>query len=520
METPISDAKASAKDWLAVWAVVLGTFMAIIDITITSSSLQDIQGSLSASLTEGAWISTSYLITEIVIIPLAAMLAHIFSLKKYLLANVIVFLVFSVLCGMAWDLNSMIIFRAFQGLAGGALIPTAITVIVTRLPLSQQMIGFTIFGLATTLAPTLGPSLGGWITSEFGWPFIFYVNLIPGAALIYMIIQSLEDEPMHLEELKKTDWWGILWMSIFLSTLTVVLEEGNREDWLNSHHIATLAAISAISFVLFVYMELTHKNPVLKLSLLLKRNFLASCILSFFFGLNIFPPNLLIPSFLGGVLGYSSLDIGFVMMWLGLPQLLVMPFIPRLSQIFDARVLTGFGFFVYGISFYMNTGLSFDYGGEQMIWSLVVRALAVPFIITPSTSLAYNNLDPADIPQASGLVNMIRNLGGSVGIGMMGTMISRRYSVHFDQLAEQFSYADQATTQRLQDITQSLVAQGATIVDASQKAVVMMNGVLNRESMIMSLSDCFFILAVSSFITISLVFFMDKLKGGGGGAAH
>jgi DHA2 family multidrug resistance protein len=208
------------------------------------------------------------------------------------------------------------------------------------------------------------------------------------------------------------------------------------------------------------------------------------------------------------------------MMWLGLPQLLIMPFIPRLSQIFDARVLTGFGFFIYGISFYMNTGLSFDYGGEQMAWSLIVRALAVPFIITPSTSLAYNNLDPADIPHASGLVNMIRNLGGSVGIGFMGTMISRRYSVHFDQISEQFSYADQASTQRLNEIAQSLMAQGATVVDATQKAIAMMNGVMNRESMIMSLSDCFLILAVSSFLTIGLVFFMDKLKGGGGGAAH
>jgi DHA2 family multidrug resistance protein len=520
MENTISETKASAKDWLAVWAVVLGTFMAIIDITITNSSLQDIQGSLSASLVEGAWISTSYLVTEIIIIPLAAFFAHIFSLKKYLLINVIVFLVFSVLCGLAWDLNSMIVFRAFQGLAGGALIPTAITVIVTRLPLSQQVIGFTIFGIATTIAPALGPSLGGWITSEFGWPFIFYVNLIPGMGLIYMIINSLENEPTHIEELKHTDWWGILWMSLFLSTLTVVLEEGNREDWLSSPHIAILSGISLISFLFFLYVELTNKNPVVHLRLLKRKNFLASCLLSFFFGFNIYAPNLLIPTYLGGVQGYSSLDIGLVMMWLGLPQLLIMPFIPKLSEKIDARVLTGIGFVLYGISFLMNSELSFDYGGSQMTWSLVVRALGIPFIITPSTSIAYDKIEPENIGHASGLVNMIRNLGGSVGIGLMGTMLSRRYSVHFDQLSEQLSYADQASTQRLGELSQSFIGQGSTPVDAYNKAIMVMNGILNRESMIMSYSDCFLILAVSSFLTISLLFFMNKLKGSGGGASH
>jgi DHA2 family multidrug resistance protein len=512
--------EASKKDWLAVWAVVLGAFVAILDTSITNSSLQDIQGSLSASLSEGSWISTSYIVTEIIIIPLTAFFCHVFSTKKYLIANVIVFLLFSLLCGMAWNLNSMILFRAFQGIAGGALIPVAITVIVTRLPARQQVYGFIMFGLATTFAPAIGPSLGGWLTSQYGWPAIFYINLLPGIPLVMMLLKSFDDEPTNLPALKTADFSGIISLSLFLGSLTVVLEEGNREDWLSSNYILNLTIICIVSLATFIYVELTKKKPVVNLRLLGRKNFFLSCVTSFALGVSIYAPNYLMPIYMGSVLGFNALDIGMVMMWSGFPQLLIMPLVPKLSEKVDARILMSLGFGLFAISFYMTSPLTLDFGSFQFSAAMFVRALGVPLLITPSSAVAYDGIEPENVGDASGLFNMMRNLGGSVGIGLMSTLSSRRYAVHFDQLSEKFNLTDHASMQRLYELSNSYVAQGMDKVSAQMKAVGMMNGIMNRESYILSFGDCFLILSWIALFCIFCVVFMNKVKGGGGGAAH
>ena len=518
METATLPQKATRKQWIAVAGVVLGAFMAILDTSITNSSLQDIQGSLSASLTEGSWISTSYLVTEITIIPLTAFFCMVFSMRRYLLGNVIVFLIFSGLCGMAKSLGAMIFFRAMQGFAGGALIPIAITVIVSTLPGAQQAIGFALFGLATTFAPSLGPSLGGWLTSHFGWPFIFYINFLSGIPLIYLISKGLDLEPMKLNELKKADWSGVATMGVFLGTLTTILEEGNRDDWFGSPFIVKLSIICAASLISFVYIEMTKPNPIVDLRLLGRRNFLAACLMSVCLGVCIYAPNYMTPLFLSSISGFDALEIGKTMMWLGFPQLLIMPIVPALSQKVDARILTGIGFFLMAVSLMINADLTLNFGKSQFALCFFVRALAVPFMITPMSAIAFNKLRPSEIGNASGLFNMVRNLGGSIGIGLIGTITSNRYALHFNRLTEGFSYTDSSTNGRLAQMTQGFVAQGSSLAVATQKAIQMMNGVINRESYILAYGDGFRLMGVVTLVSLICLFFMDYVKGASGPA--
>jgi DHA2 family multidrug resistance protein len=510
MQSAAGQTKATPQQWLAVAGVVLGAFIAILDTSITNSSLQDIQGSLSASLSEGSWISTSYLVTEIMIIPLTAFFCYVFSTRIYLLANVIIFLIFSALCGLAHSLGSMILFRAVQGVAGGALIPVSITVIVTMLPQGQQAIGFVLFGLATTFAPALGPSLGGWLTSHYGWPYIFYINLLPGLPLLLLIMRGIPEEPLHIAELKKADWWGILSMSIFLGTLTTILEEGNREDWMSSTYIARLTVICAVSFIAFLYLELTQKKPVVDLRLLTRRNFMLSCIMSFTLGIAIYAPNYITPVYLSSILGFDALETGKVMMWMGFPQLLVMPLVPILVQKVDVRGLLWVGYTLLAASMFMNSDLTLDFGKTQFAWCLVVRAIAIPFMITPSTAIAYDGIEPENVGNASGLF----------GIGVIGTLASRRYAFHFARLGESFSYTDSASLQRLSDLKQSFMAKGSDIATATQQAIQSMNGIMTRESYILSYGDCFYLLGFSTLLCTICIFFMNKPKGGAAGPAH
>jgi drug resistance transporter, EmrB/QacA subfamily len=261
------------KNWIAVIGTAVGAFMAILDIQITASSLRDIQGGLGASVDEGSWISTSYLIAEIVTIPLTGWLSRVFGARSYIVANAILFVIFSILCGMAHDMPTMIVFRALQGFTGGTLIPMCFSTILEMLPPSKQPIGLAIFSLSATFAPSIGPAVGGYITDTFSWPYIFFLNVIPGLILIAMLVYSLPASNMQIDLLKKHDVPGIILMSVGLSCLIYVLEEGQRKDWFGSDLIRTPAIIAAITLTLFVIRELLARYPLVNLRLLMRRNF-------------------------------------------------------------------------------------------------------------------------------------------------------------------------------------------------------------------------------------------------------
>src|SRR5579864_2020349 len=294
----------SAKTWIAVIGATLGAFMAVLNIQIVNASLADIQGGIGAGIDDGGWISTSYLIAEIVVIPLSGWLAQVFSIRIYLLTNAFLFLVFSAACALAQDLPQMIALRAVQGFSGGVLIPLAFTLIITLLPKAKQPIGLAMFALSATFAPAIGPTIGGYLTDAYGWQYIFFLNLAPGAVMLVMLFFSLERTPVRLELLREGDWAGIVTMAVGLGALQTVLEEGNKDDWFGSVLIVRLSVVAVVALILFVWIELTSAHPLLDLRLLARRNFGLGTAAMFLLGVALYGSVFVMPIYLSRLQGY------------------------------------------------------------------------------------------------------------------------------------------------------------------------------------------------------------------------
>src|SRR5690349_13183372 len=358
----------SARTWLAVIGATLGAFMAVLNIQIVNASLADIQGAIGAGIDDGGWISTSYLIAEIVVIPLTGWLARVFSVRTYLLVNAALFLVFSGACAFARNLEQMIVLRAIQGFAGGVLIPMAFTIIITLLPKAKQPIGLALFALSATFAPAIGPTIGGYLTENWGWEYIFYVNLVPGTVMVALLWASLDRAPMQLRLLREGDWFGIVAMAIGLAALQTVLEEGNKEDWFGSDYIVRLSVVAVVALTAFVVIELTAEKPLLNLRLLLRRNFGFGILANVLLGVALYGSVYILPVYLARIQGYNAEQIGMVLAWTGLPQLVLIPLVPRVMQRFDARLLIGVGFALFAASNFMNVHMTADYATDQLFW--------------------------------------------------------------------------------------------------------------------------------------------------------
>ncbi|MDL2354695.1 MAG: DHA2 family efflux MFS transporter permease subunit [Pseudomonadota bacterium] len=514
--------KVDLRTWVAVAAGMLGAFMAVLDIQITNSSLKDILGTLSATQEEGSWISTAYLCAEIVVIPLTALLVRVFGMRGYMMSTTALFLVFSTLCGGAWSLSSMIVFRMMQGFTGGALIPMAMTLVMAKLPPSKRAIGMAIFGLTATLAPTMGPTLGGYLSELYGWPSIFYINWVPGLLLIFGVWWGLDKEKVHLEFLAKADWIGIALMATGLGSLTIFLEEGNSKDWFDSSFIITFAALALFGIVGWVATSLTRAEPFVNLRLYGERNFLVATVLSACVGMGLYGASFLLPLYLGQIASYTPMQIGEVIMWAGLPQLFVMPFAAALSSKVDNRILCSIGLAMFGISCLMNSNLDATTGYDQLFWSQIVRALGQPFIMLTLSNFAMQGIAPKDMSSASSLFNMTRNLGGSVGIALLATALTNREHFHSARLGESISSYAAPTQQRLEQLTSAFVANGIDPVSAANQALAALDRVVRRESYIMAYNDGFVIMGFVLIGCIVVLWFANKVKSpsGGGGGGH
>ncbi len=510
------------KTWISVAGVLLGAFMAILDIQITNSSLKDIQGSLSATLEEGSWISTAYLVAEIVVIPLTGWLAIVFSKRLYLLVNAALFVFFSICCANAWDLNSMIAFRALQGFSGGVLIPMAFTIMLTTLPATKRAVGLALFGLTATFAPTIGPTLGGWLTETYGWEYIFYLNVVPGALLLASVWFTMEQEPLNLGLLKKGDWWGILSMILGLGSLQIVLEEGSRKDWFGSELIVRLAVVAVVFLTLFFWIEFTRKEPFINLRLIGMRNFGLGSIVNLALGLGLYGSVYILPLYLAQVQGYNSMQIGQVIMWAGIPQLFIIPFLPWLTKRFDIRVLVGIGVSLFALSCFMNAGMTNLTGADQLQWSQIVRALGQPLIITPLSSIATSEIamGSKDSGSASGLFNMTRNLGGSLGIACLSTLLTQREQFHSNRLGESVSLYSPQTQERIEQMTQAFMNRGINAYTAHDQAIATIGNLVRREAYVMAFNDCFYFIGMGLLLSGVAIFFLKKVTIAGGGGAH
>ncbi len=507
--------------WTAVIGSTLGAFMAVLNIQIVNASLADIQGAIGAGTDDGGWISTSYLIAEIVVIPLSAWLARVFSVRNYLLANAVLFLIFSVACAFAANLQQMIALRAIQGFSGGVLIPMAFTIIITLLPKPKQPMGLALFALSATFAPAIGPTIGGYLTENWGWEYIFYVNLVPGVLMIGMLWISLDRAPMNLSLLAKGDWPGIITMAIGLAALQTVLEEGNKDDWFGSPFIVRLSVIAAVSLALFLIVELRAAHPLLNLRLLVRRNFGFGIIANFMMGVALYGSVFILPIYLTRIQGYNSEQIGLVLAWTGIPQLILIPLVPRVMKRFDARLLVVAGFALFAISNFMNVHMTGNYASDQLFWPNIVRAVGQALAFTPLTAIATAGIEQENAGSASALFNMMRNLGGAVGIAMLQTFQAKREQYHSNILTNSVSMFEEATRARVAALTNYFMSHGVSDQSAAtHKAIVAVAASLRKQANIMSFSDTFYLLGVALVIALLASLFLKKGGPVSAGGAH
>jgi len=513
---PASD-RVPLRNWVAVVGGVLGAFMAILDIQITNSSLADIQGTLGASLDEGSWISTGYLIAEIIVIPLTAWLSQVFGLRRYLLVNCAFFLGFSMLCGTATSLTEMVLYRIGQGFSGGVLIPLAFTILMTRLPPSKRAIGSALFGFTATFAPAIGPTIGGWLTENYGWQWIFYINVLPGFVMMGMIWYGLDNAPAQLGRFLRGDWGGIICMAIGLGCLEYVLEEGQRKDWFGNDAIRACAWLAGIFLTAFLVIQFTRREPLLNLRLLANRSLGAATAMNLATGLALYGTVYIMPLYLTQVQGYNALQIGEVLMWMGLPQLALFPFLPMLLRYVDSRLVVATGIGLFAASCYMNGYMSHDTAIDQLKWSQLVRALGQPLLMSPLSQMSMIGIPPSQAGSASSLFNMMRNLGGSIGIALLSTIVEQREHYHFSVIAERATRNSVRVQDRLHDLAASLAPHGG---DATMQAVANLALTVRRDATVMAYSDGFTLIAfglVLAMIGTLLLRPIPKGEAGGGG---
>jgi MFS transporter, DHA2 family, multidrug resistance protein len=519
--TAVDPNRASVTTWIAVLAAMIGSFMAILNIQITNASLLNIEGGIGTGVDNGSWISTSYLIGEIVVIPLTDYLSRVFSFRRYMLASAALFAAFSVACAFTHDLPSMIAMRGLQGFAGGVLIPMAFTLVLTKLPKPQQPIGLAVFALSVTFAPAIGPTIGGYLTENYGWQTIFFVNVLPTVVMLAALYLTLEKTPMQLKLLKEGDWAGIATMAIGLSALQTVLEEGNKDDWFSSPFILRLAAVALVSLSLFIWIELTIEKPLIRLRLLTQRNFGFGTIATTMLGFALFGSVYILPAYLGQAQGYNSEQIGNVLAWTGLPQLVLIPLVPKLMQRFDTRYIAFTGIAIFAYSCFMNTAMSLDYAGDQLWIPNIVRAIGQAMVLTPLTSVTLGGIAPKDAAAASGISNMLRNLGGAVGTATLGTILIKREQFHSNIIGQSVTLARGEVTQRLDQVTAYFQSHGVSDrIAAMHEAVVYLGAVVKRQALIMGFSDTFAVIGVLLAAAAIALLFARKAQSAGGAPAH
>lgn len=511
---------ATLGDWIAVLAGAIGALMATLDISITNSALPQIQGEIGASGTEGTWIGTGYLIAEVVMIPLAAWFSRVLGLRTFLLGCTTLFTLFSLVCGFAHNLPEMIIGRVGQGFTGGALIPTAQTIIATRLSRRQMPVGMTIFGLIVLLGPLLGPVMGGWLAENVSWSWCFFINVPVYAVLATLLLLGLPHDRMRLELLAKADWGGILGMTVGLSCLTTVLEEGQRERWFESSLIVYLAIASMMGFIGLAASQMLVKEPVLKFRLLLNRSYASVIVIVVVIGAVLYGVLYVMPQFLANISGYNAFQSGKVLLLSGIPAFLVMPVLPRLLGRVNIRLLVISGLFFLSASSFLDTHLTPFSDGGDFVWSQLLRGAGQMLAMMPLNQASVGSVAREDLGDATGLYNMARNLGGSLGLALLGVFIDRRVEMHGDVIREAVTANSPLAQERIAANAASLAASSGDLAHGQMQAYAQLAAQIDKQALVITYGECFWALGVALLLCMPLAFILRAPRARGATTAH
>ena len=509
-------AAPSTKSW--VWSLgpfvvmCVGMFIALLDIQIVASSLQDIGGGLSAAQDQISWVQTAYLIAEIIMIPLSGWLTRVFSTRWLFTASAAGFTAASMLCGLAWNIESMIVFRAMQGLLGASMIPIVFTSTFHYFQGPRRVYSAAVVGGIATVAPTLGPVIGGFITDTLDWRWLFYVNVVPGLAISILVPLLVKIDEPDLSLLKGADYPGIVLMAIALGTLEYVLEEGSRWNWFDDATIRDCAMIAAVAGFLFVLRSLTFPRPVVDLRALGNRNFTLGCVLSFITGIGIFSTIYLTPLFLGYVRGFSAWQTGMAIFSTGLASLVGVPIYVMLARKFDTRWLMMAGLASFGLSMWGFSFITHDWGAAELLLPQVLRGFPQVFAVAPSVNLGLGSLPPERLKYASGLFNMMRNLGGAVGIAVCGAILNDRTNFHFQAIASNLTPANGAMTRLVSEVAERYAAIPGSPQAGHQAALKQLWLLAYREASTLAYADAFLAIMVAFIFATLLVPFMRNVS--------
>ncbi|WP_374090928.1 DHA2 family efflux MFS transporter permease subunit [Methylomicrobium lacus] len=494
--------------------MVFGIFMAILDIQIVASSLEQIQAGLSATKDEITWVQTAYLVAEVVIIPLSGWLARAFSTRILFVLSCGGFTLMSLCCVLAWNLPSMVVFRAFQGLFGGAMIPTVFAVIYTLFPPRLQPAMVIVVGMVVMVAPTAGPVLGGYLTEVVSWKALFLINLAPGVLVCLATWQFVRVDEPEWDLLKKIDFLGIVYIVVFLGSAQFVLEEGVKEQWFESREIVFFTFVAVASGMAMLYRELTIDHPIVDLWAFRNRNFTVGCTLGFILGTGMFTLMFLMPVYLASVKGLNSLQIGQYIMVTGMFQLLSAFVAGPLVKRIDSRLMLALGLSGFALGCWMNGNLTYDSGYWEFFWPQAIRGFSLMYCFLPINSLALGTLPPEEVKNASGLYNLTRNLGGAIGLAVANTLMIQLNKGNYAALREHVTAASPEAWALLGGLSQRL--SGAGLPDADLAALKQVYGMAMREAEVLTLNTMFHILALVFFATLLLMPWVSKVSADSG----
>ncbi len=515
--------RPSVNPWVIALAVTLATFMEVLDTSIANVALPHIAGSLSAGQDESTWVLTSYLVSNAIVLPLSGWLSSIIGRKNFYMGCVALFTVSSFLCGLAPNLATLIVCRILQGAGGGGLQPSEQAILADTFPPAKRGMAFAVYGMAVVTAPAIGPTLGGWITDNFSWRWIFFINIPVGILSILLTSRLIQDPPyFKRRKLSEThiDYVGLGFVALGLGALQIVLDKGQRDDWFESNFILTLSVIAVSALIFVIVWEWKHKDPIIDLHLFRDRTFGISNMLMFMLGFALLGSTLLLPLFSQTLLGYTAQQAGLALMPGGFAIILLLPLVGFLLSRYTPRWLLLFGLVVLSFSLFHMTRFDLDIDFGTVAKARAIQAVGMAFLFVPINTAAYAFLPRDKNNAASGLMNLARNIGGSVGISVVTTMLDRRTQIHLTNLSSHLSATNPALQARIKALGAMVQSHGGGAPGSSSLPYAIIQGAVARQATMLSYMDCFYFLGFAILAMVPMVFLMKKSKPGGGIAVH
>ncbi len=510
---PMTAEKQAVNPWLIAITAMLATFMEVLDTSVANVALPHIAGNLSASVDETTWLLTGYLVANAIVLPLSGWFSTVFGRKNFYMACVALFTLASLLCGIAPSLPLLILFRVLQGLAGGALMPISQAIVAESFPREKQGMAMAFYGMGVVVAPVIGPTLGGWITDNISWRWIFLIN-IPVGVLSILLTTLLIFDPPYLERKNwstmKLDYIGIGLLSLGLASLEILLDEGQRNDWFGSHMIVISAILAVIGLIGAVVWELRQPDPVIDFRVLKTRNVALGAILLYVLGFAIYGSTAILPIFLQTILGYTALLSGLVLSPGGIAMMIGMVLVGQFMGKIEARWIVILGSLLGAVAMFQMSLFNLSVDFRTAMWTRTLQALGMSLMFVPINTAAFTSVEKEKLGNISGLMNLFRNIGGSAGIAMVTTIVARRSQFHQNVLVGHLTPLDHNYAQALDATTAAIAAQGASTADAAAQAQGVLYGMVQQNASMLAMADTFWILALLFLAMVPLAFLLTK----------